>query len=914
MGSQTSVHSKILLPKTSFPMKGHLQKKEPEIIQFWIKKNIYHRLINRQKKQPLFNFIDGPPYANGNLHIGHALNKILKDIVVKYKNISGNLCPFIPVWDCHGLPIEMQALKKMKYSKDTPSEQIRRVCREEALHWVSIQKEQFKRLGVLADWDHSVLTLDADYEAAEIRALAEIAGRQLLYRGKKPVYWCYALQTAIASSEVEYREHKSPSIYVKFPSPEITRYWGLKKKCSLVIWTTTPWTLPANQAVCLKSDLVYGVFDSGEEYLILAKDLKSRFEENTGLSLKPFKEFMGGELEKRKTRHPFINRDSLIVLGDHVSSEEGTGCVHTAPGHGIDDFIVGSRYNLKVSVPVNSSGCFTNEVSEWEGLHIFKANPLIIEKLQEKNCLLAKKDIVHNYPYNPRSSSPLIFRATDQWFISFDKREYPVREKSLKEIETRIQFYPQWGKQRLKAMVAHSPDWCLSRQRHWGVPIPVFYCKNCREPLVSSKIMNQLAHQMEVSKKGIEYWFSTDVSKLLPDDETCSECQSSEFEKGQDIVDVWFDSGVCHFVFQNKFGPEHFPSDVYLEGSDQHRGWFQTSLNSSVCIKDQAPFKKLLTHCFVTDSQGHKMSKSKGNVLSLQNILKQKGAEIVRLWVASEDYSQDLQVSTEIFDRITESYRSFRNTIRFMLGNLHDFTPDKDSIAFSRMTKIDRWILSRLSRLIKRIQEHYETFQFHKIYQDLNLFFKVDLSSLYLDILKDRLYTFQQSGLERKSAQTAIYHLLTNLLQLMSPITTFLSEEAYQHLPGKKEDSILLENFPVGDSDWEDLETEALFDQFLKIRQITYTQMEEMRKSHIIGSSLEVQVRVTLPELLFKKIQPFSRELKEVLVVSQLHIQLGKTLKVNVEKADGYKCQRCWHYSEKLNTEQICPKCVENLK
>ena len=912
MSSQANSQHPILLPKTSFPMKGNLQQKEPEIIQFWQEKNIYQKLINKQKKQSLFNFIDGPPYANGNLHIGHALNKILKDIVVKYKNLSGYLCPFIPVWDCHGLPIEMQALKKNK-NKNIQPDQIRKICREEALHWVRIQKEQFKRLGVLAAWDQCVLTLDPDYEAAEIKAMAEVAEKKLLYRGKKPVYWCCALKTAIASSEVEYREHKSPSIYVKFPAPKITQHWNLDKPCSLVIWTTTPWTLPANQAICLKSDIVYGLFDSGNEYLIIAKDLQTQCEKNTGLNLKPLKFFKGKELEQQKARHPFMNKDSLIILGDHVSQGEGTGCVHTAPGHGIDDFIVGSLYNLKVSVPVDPSGCFTDEVPEWVGLHVFKANPLIIEKLKEKDCLLAKKDIVHSYPYNPRSSFPLIFRATDQWFISFDKSEYPVREKSLKEVENHIQFYPQWGKQRLKSMVSHSPDWCISRQRHWGVPIPVFYCKNCQQPLVSPKIMNDLARHMKTSKQGIEYWFSKDTSELLPANQACSKCQSSDFTKGQDIVDVWFDSGICHFVFYEKFGQKSFPADIYLEGSDQHRGWFQTSLNSSVCIKGTTPFKTLLTHCFVNDSEGHKMSKSKGNVLSLQNILKQKGAEIIRLWVASEDYSQDLQISTEIFDRVTESYRSFRNTIRFMLGNLQDFQPEKDLLNFTQMIKTDQWILSKLHNLVQKNRAYYEAFQFHQIYQSLNTFFKVDLSSLYLDILKDRLYTFKQKGLERRSAQTALYHLLTNLLQLMSPITTFLCEEAYQYLPGKNKESILLNDFPSPPAEWNNQEINELFSQFLAIRQMAYLPMEEMRKSNAIGSSLEAQLKITLPEEIFAKMEKHSKELKEVLVVSYIHLQPGKELKVEAKKAEGSKCQRCWHYDKGLNREQLCSKCVVNV-
>ena len=471
--------------------------------------------------------------------------------------------------------------------------------------------------------------------------------------------------------------------------------------------------------------------------------------------------------------------------------------MHTAPGHGLDDFTVGKKYNLPAFVPVNEKGCFTSEVPEWEGLYIFKANPLIIEKLKENSCLVAEKEIVHNYPFNPRSSTPLIFRATDQWFIKYDNPEYSIREKSLSEINNEIQFYPNWGKQRLTAMIKSSPDWCLSRQRHWGVPIPVFYCSKCKCTLMDADLMHQIADQMEESKKGIEYWFSSSVEKLLPKDTSCHECQNTEFEKGTDILDVWFDSGICHDVFKKKYGIQTFPADIYLEGSDQHRGWFQTSLTSSVCLNEKSPFKSLLTHCFVNDSKGYKMSKSKGNVVNLQSIVQQRGAEILRLWVCSEDYSQDLQVSHEIFERISETYRRFRNTVRFMLGNLFDFEPEKDLVNFSRMKEIDKWILGRLKDLIDRNQTHYENFLFHKIYQDLNVFFTTDLSALYLDVLKDRLYTFKKEGWERRSAQSAIYLLLKNVLSLMSPIMTFLSEEAYQHLPGKKEKSILLEDFPT---------------------------------------------------------------------------------------------------------------------
>jgi len=905
------------LPKTSFPMKARLPEREPEFIEFWQKKNIYQQLINKTKEKELFSFVDGPPYANGNLHIGHALNKVLKDIVVKYMNLSGRHCPFIPVWDCHGLPVELATLKKIPKDSKKDTHYLRKQCRKEALFWVDIQKKQFERLGVIADWASPLLTMDLGYTAHELRALAKIAQKGLLYRGKKPVYWCSVLKTAIASSEVEYRVHKSPSIYVKFPFSPL-KEWNLKNKtCSIVIWTTTPWTLPANQAICLNPHFTYAAFETllngKEEILILAEDLKDHFEKTTGIKLNKKFFFPGKSLEYKKAKHPFIDRDSLIILGDYVTKEEGTGCVHTAPGHGLDDFISGKKYDLPVLVPVDEGGVFTTEVKKWEGIHVLKANPLIIKTLQENSCLLSQKEITHSYPFNPRSGAPLIFRATNQWFIRFDHPEYSLRKKALNEVENAIQFYPNWGKARLSAMINNSPDWCLSRQRHWGVPIPVFYCKKCQHTVMDPQIINQIADQMEELKEGIEYWFNRSAKELLPNNFSCPVCQNKDFEKGKDILDVWFDSGVCHYVFKNKYGENTFPADIYLEGSDQHRGWFQTSLNSSVCLTGKTPFKSLVTHCFVNDAEGYKMSKSKGNVIRLADIIKQKGAEIIRLWVCSENYSQDLLVGQEIFARVSESYRRFRNTIRFMLGNLSDFEPETNKVLFSDMKDMDKWILGRLSLLINKSKEHYESFLFHKIYQDLNVFFTTDLSALYLDILKDRLYTFKKEGQERRSAQSAIYFLLDHLLSVMAPILTFLSEEAYQYLPGEKKESILLKDFPTPPLEWDDSSIREKFEFFLHLRQMAYSSMEKMRKEQIIGSSLETKVLISLPDNRYQRLRKSMDELREFLIVSQVELKLESEIKVEVEKAEGEKCIRCWNYSKQLNNQKICLKCISNL-
>ena len=791
------------LPKTNFPMKAGLAKKEPELIQFWQKNRVYHKLIQKRESQNRFHFLDGPVYANGRLHVGHALNKILKDITVKYRNLAKECCPFQPTWDCHGLPLEMEVFKKLGEKQPT-GESIRKLCRQAALHWVKVQREQFERLGVLADWENPLLTLDPEYEAEQVRALAKMVDKNLLYRGKKPVFWCPVLQTAVANSEVEYHSHKSPSIYVKFPAPDIKHFLSLKsqKPCSFVIWTTTPWTLVANQAVCLKPDLLYGVFDAGDDLLIIAEQLKTELEKITGLRLKKLTSIPGRKLERQIARHPWLKRDSLVILGDHVGAKEGTGCVHTAPGHGQEDFVVGMKYKLPVLAPVNEAGQFTSEVTEWKGMHIWKANPHIINKLKERQKLLHSTTITHNYPHHPRSHSPLILRAVEQWFIAMDHPQYSIRKIAKAAIESQIQFIPAWGKNRLLSMIEHSPDWCLSRQRYWGVPIPVFYCRQCQSPLLSATLMRHLADRMEKSGTGIEYWFSHTAEELLGQKvPICHQCKNQTWDKGKDILDVWFDSGICHALFQKKY--HFFPADLYLEGSDQHRGWFQTSLNTSIALTGKSPFKTLITHGFINDPEGKKMSKSKKNVVDLETLIKERGADIVRLWVLSEDYAEDSQISPEIIERVTETYRRFRNTFRFMLGNLFDFNPGRDLMDFSEMEMTDQWVLGRFKKLITEVQSCYDRFLYYKIYQALGVFFTNILSSLYLDILKDRLYTFKADSKGRRSAQSAIYLMSKNLSTVMSPVVTFLSEEVYQHLPGKKDSSVLLTDFPCPPKAWE---------------------------------------------------------------------------------------------------------------
>ncbi len=912
----------ILLPQTAFPMRGELPKTEPQRIEKWKSQKTYQKMSGEGSGKKLFVMPDGPPYANGNLHVGHVLNKVLKDMVIKYKNMSGCEAQFIPGWDCHGLPIELKVTTQLgDKRKDLSDQEVRALCRKEALHWVEEQKKQFVRLGVLADWDNPYLTLHAEYEAEEIRVLAQILRKGVLFRGEKPVYWCPTLQTALAAAEIEYRDHKSPSIYLKFNVTDKKTLAALgspKKATSFVIWTTTPWTIPANHGISLNPDFEYGLFEHQDEILIFATALKEAIEKDTGLQFSnPISTFKGSVFDRMNARHPFLDRDSLIMIGDHVTSEAGTGCVHTAPGHGLDNYVIGMKYGLPVHSPVDGGGKYTSEFAEYEGVHIWKANKLLVEKMQNSGHLLFHKEIVHSYPHNPRSKTPLIFRATPQWFVRMDDEKFPVRKTAIDTAESEIQFFPKWGSQRLISMISNSPDWCLSRQRIWGVPIPVFYCQSCGEALASADLMDKIADLMESSKEGLEAYHSRSVKELIGN-QKCSACGHTEFDKGKDILDVWFDSGVCHSAVQKKRKGMAFPADVYLEGSDQHRGWFQTSLISSIAANGQSPFKALITHGFVNDAQGHKMSKSQGNVIDPAKIIEKFGAEILRLWVAHEDYGDDVTVGDEMFQRISEAYRRFRNTMRFLLGNLHDFNPEKDLVAFKDMPALDRWALLRLNEVNAKVSEAFERYEFFKVYHALNNFFTVDLSAIYLDTLKDRLYTWKSDGRARKSSQTVLYHLLHRLCGMMAPLTSFLAEETYEFIPGPKADSVFLTHFPKVNPDWKEEGLLELFSELLEVRSQSSKVLEDLRREKVIGSSLDACVSITAPPALKKKLEDFGKDLRELLIVSEIKLLAGDQLKVNAEKASGEKCVRCWHYSLEIGKEEkfpgVCPKCTEALK
>ena len=892
-------------------------------------------MISKNKGKKKFSLPDGPPYANGGIHIGHALNKILKDIILKYRNMNGFEAPFVPGWDCHGLPIEHAVMKAAgEKLKDKSNKEIRKLCRQEAQKWIDYQRPQFQRLGVLADWQNAYHTMDPNYEANEVRAFAKCFEKGLIFWGVKPVYWNWSLQTALADAEVEYHPHKSPSIFVKFnvtDAATLQKLGSPTKPVSFVIWTTTPWTLPANLGICLNADFDYGIYDTGTEMLVLAEALSQSFAQETQLTLTKVGGFKGVDLENSKARHPFIDRDSKIILGSHVSLDAGTGCVHTAPGHGADDYKVGLKYQLGLLSPVGPDGTFTPEVPEYKGIHIFKANPMIVERLKQSGHLLAFKEITHSYPHCWRSKIPLIFRATPQWFLGLDLPGKELRPRLLNSLNT-FEFFPKWGEARLRAMMENRPDWCLSRQRIWGVPIPIFYCKRTGKPYLNPKVMNKIADVME-AEGGLDAYFDHPPEHFIGPFTPEGDFGADGFVHSSDILDVWFDSGVCHFVLKQTRGLE-VPADVYIEGSDQHRGWFNTSLVSSVVIHEKAPFTSLLTHGFVMDSQGLKMSKSKGNVTDPTEVSSKMGADILRLWCVYEDYGQDLTVGNDILERVTETYRRIRNTMRFLLGATFDFDPKIHAVKYEDMTEIDQWALARLHVLNEKVVAAFEEYSFYKIFHLLNQFYTLDLSAIYLDVLKDRLYTWKPDGRERRASQTVLWHMTDHLVRMMAPILSFLSEEVLHHQKQNVE-SVFLLDFPVpGKNDvnsiaknaakekWKDDELIQKFDKLLEVRSLIQKEIEQLRAKKEVGSSLEVQVQITADGEQFLLLNDFEG-LREFLIVSQVVLSKGP-FSVKVQKAPGEKCQRCWIYSTEIANEKsdpnkslghigICPKCVNAL-
>jgi len=919
------------LPKTGFPMKANLVNKEPEILKKWERLDLYRLIRHASKGRKRYMLHDGPPYANGNIHMGTAFNKILKDIIVKSKQMAGFDAPYVPGWDCHGLPIEHKVDEELGSQKNKMSQvEIRKYCRRYAEKYIDIQRNEFKRLGVLGEWERPYLTMNYAYEATIVREFGKFALNGNLVRSKKPNYWCISCQTALAEAEVEYNEHTSPSIFVKFPmiSDLGQSYPALKgKQVSIVIWTTTPWTIPANLAIALHPDLDYVAAQiTNNQVLILAKGLLEICMDTFGIeSYEVITELKASELEKLEAKHPLYDRSSVIVLAPYVTLDAGTGCVHTAPGHGREDYETGLQYGLDVYSPVDNSGRFTSDVEYFAGLGVFDANEAVIQKLKDAGALLKKQMITHEYPHCWRCKKPVVFRSTEQWFISMEKND--LRKKTLNAINS-VTWIPSWGQDRIYNMIENRPDWCISRQRSWGVPITLFFCKKCNELIVSQQIIDHVSSM--VKKSGADIWFDKTEKDLLPEDYCCPKCGSSQFKKETDILDVWFDSGVSFAAVMENREYLDSPADMYLEGSDQHRGWFHSSLLCSVGTRNEAPYKNVLTHGFVVDGSGKAMHKSLGNVISPEELIKKYGAEILRLWVAGEDYRDNIRLSKEILQRLTEAYRRIRNTCRYILGNLNDFDPENDHVSYKQMEELDRWALNRLQELNERALRAYENFNFHLVYHDIYNFCVLDLSSFYLDIIKDRLYTSSKKSIARRSAQTAMNEILEVLVRIMAPILSFTSDEIWQYMRGEKRPSSIHTDlfFPVNEKH-KDPELADRWEQIIQVRKEVTGALETARKEKKIGHPLDASVTLGVSDELMKTLIPYQDQLRSIFIVSSVNLvkidqikegtesEVIQGLKIKAIPSTDPKCERCWVHDPTVghdnNHPTICKRCLDVL-
>jgi len=921
MADIANVKETLNLPKTSFSMKAKLAQKEPEILKKWEQIRLYEKIQKKRENCTSFVLHDGPPYANGNIHLGTALNKILKDFIVKTNNMQGYKAPYIPGWDCHGLPIEIKVDQLLGKKKESMSViDIREECKKYALKFVDIQRKQFKRLGVFGQWDKPYLTMDPEYEGEVLRHLAAFFANGNVYKGKKPVYWCCHCRTALAEAEIEYKDRKSPSVHVKFPvvSRLSEKFPELKgKKVSVLIWTTTPWTLPANLAIAFHPNYEYAAFENGEEVYIAARRLIPVISEVLG-----FREpriltcFVGKEVEGLKARHPFIDRESIFVLADYVTLDQGTGCVHTAPGHGQEDYLTGLKYNLDIYTPVNNEGKFISQVGRYAGMNVFDANEVIIQDMDKNGTLLGSSEIIHSYPHCWRCKNPVIFRATAQWFISMDKNDF--RKKALEEVK-KIKWIPGWGEERISNMIDARPDWCISRQRSWGVPIPAFYCQKCGYILANKEITQRVADIF--SREGSNSWFTREVEEILPLDIRCPECGSTEFSKENNILDVWFESGASHNILGKKKDLP-WPADIYIEGHDQYRGWFNSSLIIGLAAKKASPYRTCITHGFVLDEQGRGMSKSLGNFIEPEEIISRNGAEILRLWVAMLNYKEDTRFGNETLQRLVEAYRKIRNTWRFILGNIHDFSPDEDSIPIDKMELFDRWILEKCSRIGKRILNAYKNYEYHIVSHAVYNFFTVELSSFYLDVIKDRLYCSARDSVLRKSAQTALFNLLKTTLVLMAPILAFTTEEAWELIPDfkDKDESIHIGFFPSFTQTWLGSDAFQDWEDLGMIREDVLKELELAREKKLIGNSLEAGVKLKVPTTQKNLIEKYEKELPSLFIVSTVEIEVhdGDIMEVEVSKAKGQKCQRCWNFSTYVGKSSeypyFCRRCEEVVK
>lgn len=909
------------LPQTQFPMKANLPQKEPKIIELWEEIGLYQKMAEKNKGRDSYILHDGPPYANGHLHLGHALNKILKDIIVKYKIMKGFYSPYVPGWDCHGLPIEHEVDKKLGSKKHSISQPAKRKeCRAYASRFVDIQRDEFKRLGVSGTWDTPYLTMVNSYEAAIVREFHKVFKEGYVYKGKKPVHWCASCVTALAEAEVEYNNKVSPSIYVAF---ELERKFDLDtyKTMYLVIWTTTPWTLPANMAVAVNPNVEYVVIEQDDAVYIVAKPRLEALRAIPAFSGEEYASFKGYELEGFAAFHPFYYRESLITVGDFVSTEEGTGIVHIAPGHGVEDYEIGIKYRLDIYAPVDDRGRFTEEAKGFSGKPVFQANDDVIKALQKKGALLYQDSITHSYPHCWRCKQPVIFRATEQWFISMEHND--LRKNALSEIN-RVQWIPEWGKNRIFGMVKARPDWCISRQRAWGVPIAVIQCKGCGKVIKDSRVLDGIVQAFE--KDGAEVWFTEDEFAFVPSGFKCPECQGDEFVKEMDILDVWFESGVSHAAVLEPDERLSWPAALYLEGSDQHRGWFQSSLLASTATRGRAPFDAVLTHGFVVDGSGRKMSKSTGNVISPQEIVKKHGAEILRVWASAADYRDDMRISNEIIGRVVEAYRKVRNTCRFLLGNISDFPP-YIIVKKSVLLEIDRLAMSKLQSLIQKVNRSNEAFAFHEVFHGLYQFCVNEMSAFYLDILKDRLYVSAPESAERRAAQWTMREILIALTKMMAPIFSFMADEIWQTIEGLEEESVFLSDFPSVNEEFLDTELEKKWTVLIKVRDEVNKALEIKRKEKLIGNSLEANVIIYADSDIYSRLKEQETYLPTLFIVSSAELRQGaeateeafKTelvpgLAVVVERAKGHKCERCWNWYEDVGDSseypEICGRCV----
>ncbi len=914
------------LPKTSFPMRGNLAKREPQLLEQWRSESLYDKILEARRDAPRYVLHDGPPYANGHIHYGHILNKVLKDIVVKFKTMQGNRVLFKPGWDCHGLPIELHVDRELGDAKEGMSPvEVRRRCREYALDYVDIQKAEFERLGCFGTWDDPYLTLNHSYEAAIVREIGQFIGKGYLYRGRKPVYWCASCETALAEAEVEYKDHSSPSIYVKFPLEDDPGFLSEElagAKVSLVIWTTTPWTLPSNLAVVVWPDYAYQAIEVDGEFFIVAKDLADSFLDACGSQAARRIDIDASKLEGRRYRHPFVapktDKDFRVWFAPHVTLEQGTGLVHTAPGHGAEDYQVGVEQGLAIYAPVDDKGRFTEDVEAYAGMHVFDANEKVVADLHGLGVLLNEPgdSVSHSYPHCWRCKQPIVFRATAQWFVNLDHEG--LRGRALDEID-QTTWIPAWGRDRIHGMVQMRPDWCLSRQRIWGVPLPILYCEECSEPLLSQELADRVADLFEQS--GSDAWFEMSTEELVPEGTVCPKCGGKHFRKETDIVDVWFESGVSWAAVCEPNEALGLPVDLYLEGSDQHRGWFHSALLTAVATRGKAPYKAVLTHGFVVDDKGQPYSKSLKNYEPPDKILGKLGAEIFRLWVASEDYRNDIRISNEILQRLSEGYRRIRNTCRFMLGNLSDFDPDKDAVA--DLQEMDRWVLSRLQYVIERVTKAYENFEFHKVYRTLLDFASTDLSAFYLDVVKDRLYCDETSGTSRRAAQTVIYEIARAMTLLAAPVFSFTSEDLWAHLPHGADDpeSVHMALLPEFEPERRDAKLEEVWAELKAVRQEVTRALEDFRaaKHHSLDAAVTLK-----PAGRFQREVLESRlaDLADLFIVSRLDLDpadaAGEVCEVVVVEAPGVKCPRCWKKTEQPRTldpwGDVCQRCASVLE